>query len=100
MNKFIGIVLINGLLITVYAQAPLFHAPDTIKANGVNIDVGYYGSPYVYDWNGDGKKDLIVGQFTSGKIRFYTNIGTNNNPVFSNYIFIKANGIDITLPSG
>jgi|GEM_PF-7007255 len=49
MNKFIGIVIISGFLITAYAQAPLFFDPDSIKANGVNIDVGYYGSPYVYD---------------------------------------------------
>lgn len=100
MNKFIGVIIINGLLITAYAQAPLFLGPDSIKANGVNIDVGWYGSPYVYDWDGDGKKDLITGQFTSGKIRFYTNTGTDNNPAFSNYIFIKADGIDIILPAG
>ena len=100
MKRLIGVIIVSGLLIAVYAQAPLFFDPESIKANGVNIDVGWHGSPYAYDWDEDGKKDLIIGQFTSGAIRFYANTGTHYNPVFGNYVWLQADGIEITLPAG
>ncbi|MBA7622189.1 hypothetical protein ES703_29561 [subsurface metagenome] len=100
MKRLTGVIIISSFLIVVYAQAPLFLDPDSIQANGVNIHVDLYGSPYAYDWDDDGKKDLIIGQFTSGAIRFYANIGTHFNPVFGNYVWIQADGIGITLPAG
>uniref|UniRef100_A0A7C6EBY6 VCBS repeat-containing protein n=1 Tax=candidate division WOR-3 bacterium TaxID=2052148 RepID=A0A7C6EBY6_UNCW3 len=83
-----------------FAQAPRFIGPTYVLDGGVPIDVGYYGSPFMYDWDGDGKKDLIVGQFTYGYIRFYRNIGTDPEPLFSGYEFLYASGSQITLPSG
>jgi len=100
MKRLIGVIIVSGFLIVVYAQAPLFLDPDSIQANGLNIDVGRYGSPYAYDWDEDGKKDLIIGQFTSGAIRFYKNIGTHFNPVFGNYVWLQADGLEIILPAG
>lgn len=35
----------------------------------------------------DGKKDLILGEWYSS-VRFYTNVGTNNDPVFENFIYL------------
>lgn len=74
-----------------------------IKANGQDILVGQNSWPWVDDWNGDGKKDLIVGQeaedldaFTGG-MRVYLNSGTNAEPVFGDYSLITANGQTITL---
>lgn len=97
MKTFFLLALV-GLL--AYAQAPRFIGPTYILDSGVPIDVGYYGSPFIYDWDGDGKKDLIVGQFTGGYIRFYRNIGTDPEPLFSGYQFLYASGSQITLPSG
>ena len=34
-----------------------------------------YAAPCWADINGDGKKDLLVGQFKQGKIKIYTNLG-------------------------
>ncbi len=53
-----------------------------IKVDSVNIDVGLRAAPIVYDWNNDGKKDLIVGS-ESGNIKLFLNTGENNAPVFS-----------------
>ncbi len=77
--------------------APAFFAPETLKSGGVNIDVSWYGSPFVYDWDSDGKKDLVCGQFSSGNISFFKNYGTNNNPSFNGYSYLYADGTPITV---
>ena len=56
--------------------------------------------PSVVDWNGDGKKDLIVGQFGGGKIGLYLNKGTNAAPVLDAVTYLKADGKLISLSSG
>jgi hypothetical protein len=85
-----------------FAQTPVFDAPVAIQANGYPINVGTGGnaSPYMVDWNLDGKQDLLLGQYTSGKIRCYLNIGTNFDPVFGDYTFLQADGADISVSSG
>lgn len=40
------------------------------------------------DWNADGRKDLLVGEF-EGYIRVYLNTGTNASPLFGDYSKIK-----------
>lgn len=62
---------------------------DTLKASGVNINVGYNSNPDVIDWNGDGKKDIIIGS-ELGYIRLYLNQGTNSNPIFTTYTNIPS----------
>jgi len=84
------------------AQAPVFDVPVAILANGSPINVGYGGnaSPFMVDWNCDGRQDLLLGQYDSGKIRFYANTGADSNPVFGDYVFLQADGADISVSSG
>ena len=72
-----------------------------LKAGGevVEVDMGYL-VPCVTDWNGDGKKDLIVGQFSDGKIRLYLNRGRDSAPVFKDFRYLRAGGEEISLPRG
>lgn len=93
----LALILLFGF---VMATAPAFGPYSWIEANGGKIDVGYYGSPCIVDWDGDGLKDLVMGQFTSGKIRFYANSGSNDSPVFTGFSYIQSDGADITLPYG
>jgi len=79
---------------------PIFNGPEFVKDAGVPIDVGYYGAPTVTDWNNDGAKDLIVGQFDQGKIRLYQNQGPDTAPDFNGFTYYKSGGVDITLPYG
>jgi hypothetical protein len=82
------------------AETPRFTGPDTIRDAGVPIDVTWYGAPVMFDWNLDGAKDLVCGQFTGGYIRFYPNRGPDSAPVFNGFEYLYASGSQITLPSG
>ena len=65
----------------------------------INVTQGY-AAPFVCDFNGDGMKDLLVGQFGGGKLRFYPNRGTNAQPAFDGFTYVQINGADISVPSG
>ena len=82
------------------AEIPRFAEPELIQDGGVPIDVGYYAAPMMFDWDLDGRKDMVAGQFGSGYIRFYPNVGDDSAPVFSGFEYLSASGAQITLPSG
>jgi hypothetical protein len=94
--------LLTLLAAVAFAETPVFEAPVAIEANGTPINVGSGGnaSPFVVDWNGDGKQDLLLGQFNGGKVRFYENIGEDSAPAFGDSVYLQADGIDITLTYG
>lgn len=100
MSKLFIIVLVGGISLMAYAQAPTFENGVFINDRTSIIDVGQYSAPHVYDWDADGKKDLLVGQLDLGKIRFYRNVGTNNSPTFNGFSYLTADAIDISLPVG
>jgi WD40 repeat protein len=52
------------------------------KLNDGDLDVGNASSPAMVDWNGDGKKDLIVGD-RRGRVHVFLNKGTDSAPSFS-----------------
>lgn len=72
-----------------------------LKANNeaIDVEIGHL-VPCVTDWNSDGKKDLIVGQFAGGKIRLYLNSGSDAEPAFKGFECLKAGGAEISLPAG
>lgn len=99
MHKIGGIVLL--LSVFILAQIPTYSTSTLIESDGTPIAVNEgFASPCVTDWNGDGKKDLIVGQYGDGKMRYYENVGVNENPVFKGFEYLQVNGADITLPYG
>lgn len=50
----------------------------------------------VADLNGDGRKDLVVGN-TEGQLLFYANVGTDPAPQFAGYEVIEAGGTAVDL---
>jgi hypothetical protein len=100
MQKVMVIAAVCILAATAPGIALRFSGPEMINDAGVPIDVGYYGAPVMFDWNNDGAKDLVCGQFDQGKIRFYPNLGPDTAPDFNGYSFLAADGGDIVLPSG
>ncbi len=97
-----AIVVLLAVLVTApaWADVPRFADPVLLQSGGSTIDVGYYAAPQMFDWDRDGNKDLVTGQFTSGMIRFYPNVGEDSAPVFSGFSYLQASGTQITLPSG
>ncbi len=94
-------VLIAALAATAaVAEIPRFASPVLLTDNGATIDVDYYGAPQMFDWNLDGRKDLVIGQFTGGYIRFYPNVGADSAPEFNGFSYVQASGQIIQLPYG
>ncbi len=100
MQKMFVLVAAALLAPLALGVTPRFTGPELINDNGTPIDVGYYGAPVMFDWNHDGNKDLVCGQFDQGKIRFYPNLGPDSAPEFNGYSFLVADGGEIVLPSG
>jgi hypothetical protein len=62
------------------AQKPAWGRPQPLQADGHDIVAeGTRAGPFVADWDGDGKLDLILGS-GSGKVVWFRNIGTAQRP--------------------
>ncbi len=59
------------------ASAADFEAPQRLKAGDefIRVESPGWACPALADMNGDGKLDLLVGQFNKGKIRVYSGQG-------------------------
>lgn len=77
-------------------------APVRVEANGKPIDVGGigYAAPFYADFDGDGVRDLLVGEFSGGKMRVFRNHGADEKPIFKNYEPFRAGGALGTVPAG
>lgn len=88
-------------LVTGSSEAVELAPGKRIEANGepISVDVGH-AVPLAVDWDGDGRKDLLVGQFAGGKIRFYRNTGTDEAPRFEDFSYLEAGEKEISVPAG
>lgn len=92
------VVLSCGLCL---ADAPKLGKGTMIEVDGnpINVEVGHL-VPDAVDFNADGKKDLLVGQFRNGRIVLYLNEGTDSAPVFKEGKELEAGGEPIKLDAG
>ena len=76
--------------------------PVVIQAGGLPLDVQRDGhsAPFVGDFDSDGVRDLLVGQYEQGRLRIYRNIGTNAEPRFESHTWFTAGGQDGRVPEG
>jgi hypothetical protein len=92
----VACALLFGRATSSFPAAPALE-PSVLVQDGVSpLVVQGTSVPRVVDWNNDGRKDLVIGQFTNGNIRLYLNQGTNAAPVFNGYTLIQSGGTAIT----
>jgi len=75
--------------------------PVRLQAAGkpIDTDVGH-AAPFVADFDGDGVKDLLVGQFGEGILWVYRNEGTNAHPRYAAGVKFKDGAADGRVPTG
>lgn len=102
--KIQAIILLCGLTVwsvtPLLAYEPLLKDGVLIQDGAVPLEVDRYPIPCVVDWNNDGAKDLLVGQYIDGWIWLFLNQGTDLNPVFDGGSLIESGGQPISVPSG
>jgi hypothetical protein len=86
--------------VPVRVEKNVFHPPVRLAAADGLIDSGPswgHSGPWFADVDGDGVKDLLVGDF-SGLFRFYRNTGTNRKPRYAKAVNLQAGGVDAKVP--
>ncbi len=78
-----------------------FFPPVRLEAGGapIDTDVGH-AAPFVADFDGDGVKDLLVGQFGGGVLWIFRNEGTNARPRLAAGSKWKDGSNDGVVPAG
>lgn len=99
-----------SLLLTLFALAPPaekkpatdeFQPPVRLQAAGKPIDTAVgHAAPFVGDFDGDGVRDLLVGQFGQGQLWIYRNTGSNAAPQLAAGIQFKDGKADGRVPAG
>ena len=77
--------LLLVLAVPTVSLAAEFEKPVMLKAGGEPVKVASpgYSCPSWADWDGDGKKDLLVGQFAKGLITVYKGDGGTGIPALA-----------------
>ena len=89
----VGVLLFAGA----WCRATEFESPVRLKGGDafVRVESPGYAAPCWADVDGDGKKDLLVGQFNGGKIHVFKNLGGGK---FAAGTFLKAEGKTAEVP--
>ena len=83
-----------------HADLPLLENKGLLKDGAGILTVQMQAIPTITDWNEDGKKDLIVGQYVNGNIIVYLNTGTDVHPEFSGSFKVLSSGVPISVTYG
>jgi hypothetical protein len=66
------------------------------KMDMTPLNVGANSYPFIIDWNGDSKKDLLVG-CENGEVLFWRNMGFDTWPMFQEVETVAAGGVPLSI---
>jgi hypothetical protein len=98
----LAVLLLSLGLPALAAEEGELAPPFKIQVAGKPLDVGGvgYAAPFVADFDGDGVRDLLVGQFSDGKLRIYRNEGTSVQPKFEKFVWFMNDKPEGRVPTG
>jgi hypothetical protein len=101
-HRWLALTMLAVAAPTVAADSDELLPPVPIQVGGRPLDVEREGhaAPFVGDVDGDGVRDLLVGQYFEGRLRVYRNVGTNARPRFEGYTWFEAGGQAGRVPEG
>jgi hypothetical protein len=69
--------MLTVMMLLLAPQGPQLGEPVRLKAGDeyIKVEDPGFAAPSFFDTDGDGRKDLVVGQFKDGKIKVYRNLG-------------------------
>ena len=88
-----GFPELKTLKMTDIPGAPVLSQPVRLDGSEMEIRTGKHGLcyPAIYDWNCDGKPDLLLGEFSTGdrenNVKVYLNDGSKKKPHFTGKYF-------------
>lgn len=80
-------------------KMPSFSHPSKVMfKDGRPVNVGGRSAPRVFDWDRDGRNDMLIGE-VMGYVYFLRNVGTNDAPAFNRAERLRLiNGISLKYP--
>ena len=78
---------------------PQFESPVYFTQQADPVKFGALSTPCAFDWDGDGKQDIIAGN-SAGEIAFIRNLSGGENPVWDAPRLFTVNGRPIRIQAG
>jgi len=78
---------------------PVFEDPSYLRQEADWLKFGALATPCAYDWDGDGKQDLICGN-SSGEIALIRNLSGGDSPVWAEPVLVRCGKKPIRVMAG
>jgi len=91
----------SAVLLGLLQAAGELLSPFAVEVGGMPLDApGGNSAPCVHDLDGDGRFDLVVGEYEDGAVRFYRNVGAPGAPRFEAGVRLKHAQGELRVPYG
>jgi len=88
LDLFCGTTLSGHIYYLTNNGDNVFTGQGRLKEGGAVLVPGSKSAPFFHDWNGDGDRDLIVGNYW-GDVKYYENSGNIDNKTFTYFGYLE-----------